>query len=108
VGQAFGSRTLAELAALTADLPTGRTGARPGPRRAGEPLGAGARPGMNTGIKAAISVIVAAAGLALAYFAGSAEFFLAVILFSMAGLVAVVQVVGARRKKRSGGSRAAR
>jgi hypothetical protein len=57
VGQAFGSRTLAELAALTA---------------------------------------------------GSADFFLAVILYSMAGLVAVVQVVGARRKKRSGGSRAAR
>jgi hypothetical protein len=56
VGRALGSRTVADLAALTADLPTGQTAAGP-PQRARPP---GARPVLRSGrVIAAATVLYA-------------------------------------------------
>ena len=55
VGRTLASRTYSELAALTADLPTGLTAARP-PR---QPVRTQPRPPMNTAAKVGICVAVA-------------------------------------------------
>jgi hypothetical protein len=56
VGQAFTSRTYAELAALTADLPAGLTDAQP-PRK---PARAKAQPPANTDISPAVAALITA------------------------------------------------
>ena len=67
VSQAFASRTYAELALITADIPAGLAAAppppRPGPAKAGSPARANLTPGeraiMATGLLAALALVVA-------------------------------------------------
>jgi hypothetical protein len=66
VSQTFASRTYAELALITADIPAGLAAApplRPGPAKAGPPAHASLTPGeramMGTGLLAALALLVA-------------------------------------------------
>ncbi len=67
VSQTFASRTYAELALITADIPAGLAAAppppRPGPAKAGPPAHANLTPGeraiMATGLLAALALVVA-------------------------------------------------
>jgi Domain of unknown function (DUF1707) len=67
VSQTFASRTYAELALITADIPAGLAAAppppRPGPAKAGSPARANLTPGeraiMATGLLAALALVVA-------------------------------------------------
>jgi hypothetical protein len=107
VGQAFASRTPAELALVTADLPVAQQRPRPVPARGNAPAGANARPGDRAIIATAVF-----AGLALVTsvsagaFASPAVFLL---LLGGAGSALVFlfllgnRMRGSRRDKRSGG-----
>jgi Flp pilus assembly protein TadB len=107
VGHAFASRTYAELAALTADIPG--PVASPPPRRAAR---AQARPRVHTSIKAGVCAIVAATMLeALSLGATWPETMLAIfaaLVFGVivAGIVALpiagVLMLESRHRKRSG------
>ncbi len=100
VGQAFASRTYADLAALTADVPAGLADAVP----AGRAARARTRPPVNNAAKAAICVAIAVAvavivsiptgGIALALF---------VPFYFMALLAAGAQMLASRCEKRSRG-----
>ncbi|HEX9355902.1 MAG TPA: DUF1707 domain-containing protein [Streptosporangiaceae bacterium] len=100
IGQTFASRTYAELARVTADIPAGLTAAPP-PHKAAR---AGARPPMNNAAKSAISVAVAMATLVVAmYLTGGYALFVFVPFYSVALLVAGAQVLDSRHQKRSRG-----
>ena len=100
VGQTFASRTYAELATVTADIPAGLT-AVPPPHNA---AGARARPPMNNAAKSAISVAIAAASLVMIiYLFGGYGLFMCVPFYSLALLVAGAQVLDSRHQKRSRG-----
>jgi len=87
VGQAFLSRTYAELAAVTADIPPVPFPAPPAARPPRQPAGPRARPSMNQAITGGACVIIAAhVGMLAALLTGSG----AVVL-----LVAVLIVIGA-------------
>jgi Domain of unknown function (DUF1707) len=105
-GQAFTSRTYAELAALTADLPAAPTAARP----LRKPARARAKPQVNTGVRTGVRVIIVAAtilavlllvrpdnGLAFVTGLGAAA------TVVMASALTVALMVESRRHKRSGG-----
>ncbi len=98
VGQTFTSRTYADLAAITADLPAGLIGDRP-PRKAAR---AQARPPMNHSGKARRFVVIAVALMTVAIFVHSGP---AVGLFAplclTAWVVAGAQLLAARHEKRS-------
>jgi len=108
VGHAFASRTYAELAALTADIPAGPAASRP-PRRAAR---AQARPRVHTSIKTGVCAIVAATMLeALSLGATWPITMLAIfaaLVFGVivAGIVALpiagVLMLESRHRKRSG------
>ncbi len=107
VGQTFASRTYAELAALTADLPIGLAGARP----LRKPARAQARPLVNTPVKASVRVIIAAIMMLAAPFATDAEHHPlaavaldvgAVIIF-VASFIAWAWILSAQPEKRSRG-----
>ena len=108
VGHAFASRTYAELAALTADIPVGPATSRP-PRRAAR---AQARPRVHTSIKTGVCAIVAATMLeALSLGATWPITMLAIfaaLVFGVivAGIVALpiagVLMLESRHRKRSG------
>lgn len=108
VGHAFASRTYAELAALTADIPVGPAASRP-PRRAAR---AQARPRVHTSIKTGVCAIVAATMLeALSLGATWPITMLAIfaaLVFGVivAGIVALpiagVLMLESRHRKRSG------
>jgi Domain of unknown function (DUF1707) len=105
VGQTFASRTYAELAALTADIPAGLTAA-PLPRTAGAPKRARAqpRPPMSTAAKAASCGAIAAATLVVAtYLTDGYALFLFVPFYFMALLVAGAQILDSRHQKRTRG-----
>lgn len=100
VGQALASRTYADLAALTADIPAGVTGAQP-PRnsaqvQAGPPPQKVARPGTCVAVAAAVLVVasVLTGGYALVLF---------VPFYFIALLVAGAQMLDSRHPKRSRG-----
>ncbi len=110
VGHALASRTYAELAAVTADIPAGLTGARP----PGKPARARARPPANTEVKAGARLIIATtvftAGLwAAALFANVDDkaVFILVFIFTFAWLgilvLAGVVMLESRHQRRSGG-----
>ena len=100
VGQTFASRTYAELARVTADIPAGLTPGPP-PRTA---ACAGARPPMNNAAKAAISVAIALATLVVAtYLTGSYALFVFVPFYSLALLVAAAAMLDSQHQKRSRG-----
>jgi hypothetical protein len=110
VGQAFASRTRAELAVFTSDIPAGSIGPQPAPR----PARARAQRPENTRIKASVSAITAATvllagawtGAWLAH-AGNAEIIvllmsLTVVLFG-AWLVTGSVLLQSRQQQSSGG-----
>lgn len=105
VGQTLASRTYAELAALTADIPAGLTAAPPPrPARAPKPSQAQPRPPMSTAAKAATCVAIAAATLVVAtYLTDGYALFLFVPFYFMALLVAGAQILDSRHQKRSRG-----
>jgi Domain of unknown function (DUF1707) len=99
VGQALASRTRAELAALTADIPAGPIGDQP-PRG---PSWVQARP-MSNAAKAGICVAIAVAVTAvMTAVYGGVALFLFVPFYFMALLVAGAQVLASRHEKRSRG-----
>ena len=101
VGQTFASRTYAELAALTADIPAGLTSAPPP-----KPARAQARPPMSTAAKSGICVAVAAATLVVAtYLTDGFALLLFMPFYVMALLVAGAQILDSRHQKHSRGQR---
>jgi hypothetical protein len=100
VGQALASRTYADLAAVTADIPAGPIATQP-PR---EPSRAQNRPPMSTAAKAGVSVAVSVAVPAVLSLALSQPVFLIFIPFYfMALLIAGAQMLFTRYEKRSQG-----
>jgi hypothetical protein len=108
VSQAFASRTYAELAPITADIPAGLAAVpprpRPGPAKASPPAGANLTPGeraiIGTGLLAALALVVAllaggAVGGLLAL-GGLGSAFVSAFLIG-------VQVRSSRRDRHSGG-----
>ena len=99
VGQAFGSRTYAELAAVTADIPAGQIADQP----PSKPTRAQARPPMSHAAKAR-RCVVALAMMTVATFAPSGP---ALLLFAplclTALMVAAAQLLASQHEKRSHG-----
>jgi hypothetical protein len=112
VGQAFASRTYAELAAVTTDIPAGPAPAQP----LRKPARAQARPpendafdsSQNTVVNACAGAMATALALYLALYAFSAGNFglLFVVLLAIAGAwsVAGIRIISSLREKRSRGS----
>jgi hypothetical protein len=100
VGQAFVSRTYAELAAVTADIPAGPIGDQ-SPRT---PARAQARPPMSNTAKAGICVVIAVAAMAVAVFVtGGYALRVFVPFYVMALLAGGAQVLASRHERRSRG-----
>jgi Domain of unknown function (DUF1707) len=99
VGRTLASRTYADLAALTADIPAGLAPAQP-PRK---PARAGARPPMNIAAKSGIWVSTTAVMLVAASFIGGESVILVAVTMLMALLAAGAQSLYARHERRSGG-----
>jgi hypothetical protein len=98
-GQAFVSRTYAELAALTADIPAGTTGVQP----LRMPARARARPPVKVVVACAGGIIVPAM-LVVAGFLTNTEphlVFKRVMVFTLIGWLAVAVKRDVRRRKRS-------
>lgn len=112
VGQAFASRTYAELAAVTTDIPAGPAPAQP----LRKPARAQARPpendavdsSQNTVVNACAGAMATALALYLALYAFSAGNFglLFVVLLAISGgwSVAGIRIISSLREKRSRGS----
>jgi hypothetical protein len=87
VGLAFTSRTYAELAALTADIPAELTAAQP-PRK---PARVHGRPSMNGAVTGTACMIVASqAGMAAALLVGSGAAVFFMVLFTLIGAVVAI------------------
>jgi hypothetical protein len=96
--RAFAARTYADLAALTADLPTGLADAMP-PRHEAR---AHARPPMSNAAKVGICVVIAVAvAVVVSIPTGGAAFFVFAPFYFMALLVAGAQILASRHEKRS-------
>jgi Domain of unknown function (DUF1707) len=105
VGQLLASRTYAELAALTADIPAGLMADQP----PSVPVRAQPRSAMNNGLKASICVAIAVAVAAVMTVAtGGYALSLFVPFYLMALLAAGAQMLAARHDKRSHGQRPSR
>jgi Domain of unknown function (DUF1707) len=102
VGQTFASRTYAELAAVTADLPAGLISAPP--RR--EPARAYARPPMGNVVAGACLIIPVPALLAVTFLTENDQlaklFFLVIPWFFMAWMVAGLQLLDSWEKRSRG------
>jgi DUF1707 SHOCT-like domain len=100
VGQAFASRTYAELAAVTADIPAGQIAVRP----PSNPARKQGRPTMSHAAKARRCVVVALAMMTVATFAPDGP---ALLLFTplclTALIVAAAQIIASQHEKRSRG-----
>jgi hypothetical protein len=100
VGQAFASRTYAELAAVTADLPARQLADRP----PGNPARAQGRPAMSHAAGARRCVVIALAMMTVATVAPGGP---ALLLFGplcvTALLVAAAQILASQHEKRSRG-----
>ena len=100
VGQALASRTYAELAALTADVPAGLADAVPPPRAARTQT----RPPMGNAAKAGICVVIAVAvAVVVSIPTGGMALFIFAPFYFMALLVAGAQMLANRHDKRSRG-----
>lgn len=105
VGQTFGSRTYADLARVTADLPAGLAAARPpsGPARRTRGAPAGARLGSRDGVVVGTAVLACMAWAVAAV----AIIPVAALLAIVSGLVSLcmggAQLLSAWRDQRSGG-----
>jgi hypothetical protein len=97
VGQAFASRTYAELAAVTADIPAGQIADQP-PSKTAQ---AQARPPMSHAAKARRCVVTALAMMTVATFApGGPALLLFVPVCLTALMVAAAQILTSRHEKR--------
>jgi hypothetical protein len=98
VGQAFASRTYAELAAVTADIPAGQIADQP----PGKPTRAQARRPMSHAAKGYRCAVIALAMMTVAAFVPGAP---ALLLFAplclTALMVAAAQMLASRHEKRS-------
>jgi hypothetical protein len=104
VGQTFASRTYAELAALTADIGAGLTGAPPSRQPARPAEAAVADSSQNKVVNAAACVMFAVLVLNTAFFAGnSGVFLLAVAAIAVALFVAGARMRYLRSEQRSRG-----
>jgi hypothetical protein len=100
VGQAFASRTYAELAAVTAGIPAGQIAGRP----PSNPARAQGRPTMSHAAKARRCVVIALAMMTVATFApGGPALLLFAPLCLTALMVAAAQILASRHEKRSRG-----
>jgi hypothetical protein len=100
VGQAFASRTYAELAAVTADIPAGQIADQP----PGKTAGAQARPPVSHAAKARRCVVIALTVMTVATFApGGPALLLFVPLCLTALMVAAAQILASRHEKHSRG-----
>ena len=100
IGQTFASRTYAELARLTVDIPVALIAAS-GPHNAAR---ARTRPPMNNAAKSGISAAIALVTLVLAaYVTDGQALFMFVPLYSAALVVALAQMLDSRHQKRSRG-----
>ena len=98
INQTFASRTYAELARLTADIPAGLIAPAP-PHNAARVR---ARPPMRNAAKSGLCVALALAALVLAaYASGGTALFLFVPLYSAALLVAGARVLDSRHQERT-------
>ena len=98
VGQAFASRTYADLAAVTADIPARQIRDQP----PGNPARAQGRPTVSHAAKARRCVVIALAMMTVATFApGGPALFLFAPLWLTALMVAAAQVLAAQHEKRS-------
>jgi hypothetical protein len=99
VGQAFASRTYAELAAVTADIPARQIADQPS-----NPARVQGRPAMDHAAKARRCVVIALAMMTVATFVPDGP---ALLLFAplclTALLVAAAQILAAQHEKRSRG-----
>jgi Flp pilus assembly protein TadB len=93
VGETFASRTYAELAALTADLPTGLIGAQP-PRK---PAGEQALHPMNKAVNLCACAALAIFVLGAALFSGNFGLFVMVVV----AIFGIAFVVGGRMARSS-------
>jgi Domain of unknown function (DUF1707) len=100
VGQAFASRTYAELAAVTADIPAGQIADQP----PSNPARAQDRPTMSRAARARRCVVIALAMMTLATVApGGPALLLFAPLCLTALMVAAAQILAAQHEKRSRG-----
>jgi hypothetical protein len=100
VGQAFASRTYAELAAVTADIPARQIADQP----LSSPARAQGRPTMSHAAKGRRCVVIALAMMTLATFApGGPALLLFAPLCLTALMVAAAQVLASQHEKRSRG-----
>jgi type III secretory pathway component EscV len=100
VGQAFASRTYAELAAVTADIPARQIADQP----PGNPARAPGRPTVSHAAKARRCVVIALAMMTVATFApGGPALLLFMPLCLTALLVAAAQILTSQHEKRSRG-----
>lgn len=101
VGQAFASRTYAELAAVTADIPAGQIADQP----LSQPARALARPPMSHAAKARRCLVIALVMMTAATFApgGPALLLFAPVCFT-ALMVAAAQILASQHEKRSRGT----
>jgi hypothetical protein len=89
VGQALASRTYADLAAVTADLPAELVGAPP--RRPPARARARRRPAMNTAVTGGAGVVAAAnVGMMAALLTGSAVAVVVVAVFTVIGVILTI------------------
>lgn len=109
VGQAFASRTRAELAAVTADLPVGPTTVQPAPKPARVPGKPPASTAARTGVRVigAATAVTAASWAAALGQANDQAVFMLVWTFTIAWLgiliLTVTVMLESRRQKCSGG-----
>ena len=104
VGRTLASRTYSELAALTADLPTGLTAARP-PH---QPVRTQPRPPMNTAAKVGICVAVAVVvPTVLSFLTGGLALFMFAPFYVVALVAACAQILISRHEEKRSRPRAA-
>jgi len=100
VGQAFASRTYADLAVVTADLPAGEIADQPPSNRARVQ----GRPAMGHAAKARLCLVIAVAMMTVATFApGRPALLLFAPLCLTALMVAAAQILASQHEKRSCG-----
>ncbi|MGH3120120.1 MAG: DUF1707 SHOCT-like domain-containing protein [Streptosporangiaceae bacterium] len=99
VGHTFASRTYADLAAVTADIPAGLIGDGPPRKHAGAQS---RRPMSKAATVARMGVVISVAMMAAAIFVpGGAAFFLFTPLYCTALIVAFAQILGSQHDGRS-------
>jgi Domain of unknown function (DUF1707) len=92
LAQVFVSRTCADLAAVTVDIPADLVRV--------QPVRAQGRPPLSNAVKAAICVAIALATLAVTFFTNTYAFAMFTFFYLMALLVAAAQILSVRRGKR--------